>query len=235
MKDFLSAILNRFIVQTLSPNCFGKSFISGNAKVETVLFNLTADHGKDQITGEQMTSPHFSGELSLDKIKKIFDQYENYANISRSKTDVIPYVYLQVIYSDTNYRFTINEEENALQNIYHLKLGVDRGVVKTINFSKDDNQHMPVYIYSQQGTVNPRMMRTPYNAEVAMYGNTIFKPGALVYIDPTYMLSLPDHKIDGASVISEIGLGGYYIVTKTSNKIGSGGFTTNMSCRFTNY
>lgn len=233
MKEFFSLLLNKFIMTALSPNCFGKNFVSGNPKVETTLLNLKAVNGNEQITGRPVTDDKFGGILAVSRIKDMFDQYANYANLSR--VDVVPYVYLQMLYSDVNYRFEINEAKNELQNIYHLKLGVDRGLVKNINFSKDDNQHIPVYTYTQQGTVNPRMLRTPYNAQVEMYGNNIFKPGNLVYIDPTYMLSIPEHKIDGGSVIEEIGLGGFYIVTKTSNKIGTQGFTTSLSCKFTNY
>ena len=91
---------------------------------------------------------------------------------------------------------------------------------------------MPVAIFARQGTINPGILRTPYNADVQAIGNNIFKPGSLVYIDPTYALSIP-----GAdkTAIQEMGLGGFYLVAKTSNTIDLQGFKTSMTCRFQKY
>ena len=129
----------------------------------------------------------------------------------------------------------VNEIINSRRGIYHIKSGLDRGIVKEVNFAKDELTAMPVAIYSQQGTVNPKLLRTPYNATVSMLGNTVFKPGAIVYVDPSFTLSIPEIKRRTSSVIEEMGLGGFYIITATKNSISTGKFTTELSLRFANY
>jgi hypothetical protein len=233
LKSFLSSVLNKFIVNVLQPNCFGKKFLSSNPKTDIHLVNSVAKNGIDILTGLNATKrDNLTKTITIDDIRKI-DQLNKFGNTEN--LNVIPYVYMQIFYSDTKYRFIINEAYNAQQSVYHLKMGVDRGLVKEINFSKDDLTAMPVAIYSQQGTINPRVLRTPYNAEVSMVGNTIFKPGSTVYIDPTYTLSLPLTKTENVNVIEEMGLGGFYIITATRNSISAGKFSTQLSCRFTNY
>jgi hypothetical protein len=233
LKHFLSSILGKFIVQVLQPNCFGKKFISSNPKIDLFSLNSIAKNGKDVLTNLNiLQKTNLTAKVTVKDINRI-DQFNKFSN--SENLDIIPYLYMQALYYDTKYRLVINENENAKESIYHLKMGVDRGLVKEINFAKDDLTHTAVAIYSQQGTVNARMLRTPYNATISMVGNIIFQPGSTIYIDPTYTLSIPNLKKENTNVIDEMGLGGFYIVNNTSNVISSGKFTTEISCRFTNY
>lgn len=234
LKNFLSNMLSTFITNVLSPKCFGQKFLTAPVKSDIMILNSTLYNGKDRLTGITPKDRKFGKRITLtESVKSALDQSAVFSLLENTK--VIPYVYLQMVYVDSKDKFFIDETQNAKDGIYHLKLGVDRGLVKEINFSKDDLPSVAPLVYSRQGTVNSRILRTPYNAEVSMVGNTIFKPGTVVYIDPTYTLSIPSLKRETANVISEIGLGGFYIVYRTNNVIKSGVFNTEISCRFINY
>lgn len=233
-KHFLSAILSRFLAGVLSPNCFGRNFSTGPAKVDINLFSVTPKGGRNRLTGRTLTEDikKLGGTVTVQDLRDL-DQLELFS--LPDNTRIIPYVYLQMFYSDSDYKYKIHESENNLQGIYWLKSSIDRGLVKQVSFSKDENRAMPVFIYSQQGTINPSVLRTPYNATVSMVGNTMFKPGHIVYVDPTFTLSAPSEKARMSSVIEEMGLGGYYIITATKNSISSGKFSTDLTLRFANY
>lgn len=225
LKTFLSTFLNKFLVGALTPTAFGQQFIVANPKIDMHIFNAVESGGQDPL--------HTSdGQVTLEQISTL-DQAKKYENTENLK--VIPYLYVQVFYSDVEDRYVINEAKNSRNGIYHLKVGIDRGLTKEINFSKDDMPSMAVLNYSQQGTLNPQVLRAPYNAEVKMIGNTVFKPGSMVYVDPSFTLSIPDTKSEMITTLDEIGLGGFYIVVRTNNSISPGKFSTTMACRFTNY
>jgi hypothetical protein len=232
LKNFLSSILEQFISKALTPSCFGDKFISANAKVDLHIFNSIEKNGVDLLTDIDIKNPKVGAKISLANLSFI-DQELIFSNLQN--LNVVPYLYMQIFYSDVNYKYEIDEQVNELQGVYHLKMGVDRGLVKQFNFSKDDLTALPVAIYSKQGTLNPQVLRTPYNVQISMVGNTIFKPGSIVYVDPTYALSIPEEKNEISQVIDEIGLGGFYIITNTRNNISVGNFTTDLGCRFVNY
>lgn len=234
LKNFLSNMLSTFITNVLSPKCFGQRFLTAPVKSDIMILNSTLYNGRDRLTGITAKDRRFGKRITLtETVKAALDQSAVFSLLENTK--IIPYVYLQMVYVDSKDKFYIDETKNAKDGIYHLKLGVDRGLVKEVNFTKDDLPSVAPLVYSRQGTVNSRILRTPYNADVSMVGNTIFKPGSIVYIDPTYTLSIPNLKTETANVISEIGLGGFYIVYKTNNVIKSGVFNTEISCRFINY
>jgi len=234
LRSFLSSVLSKFIVNVLGPSCFGKSFVSANPKTDIHILNVVEQGGKDPLKNTANNGNGLNeGKIITVKDLERIDQSIKFSNLQN--LNIIPYLYMQIYYSDIDYPFIINENLNAQQGTYHLKMGVDRGLVKQINFAKDDNPAMPVLIYSKQGTVNSQILRAPYNAEVSMVGNTIFKPGSTVYIDAAYTLSIPSTKAGTSEAIQQLGLGGFYIVYRTKNVIQSGKFSTEIGCRFTNY
>lgn len=231
-KHFLSAMLDRLLKGALTPTCFGRNLVSATPKVDVFLFNTTRKNGKDLLTGRAETDKTLNGTVRLGQIEQI-DQAYSFGN--PMATNLVQYLYIQMFHADSRPVYEINEVVNEQQGVYHLKAGIDRGIIKQVNFAKDELTAMPVAIYSQQGTINPKVLRTPYNATVSMLGNTVFKPGNIVYVDPTFTLSIPTEKLNVVSAIEEMGLGGYYIITAARNQISSGKFTTELSLRFTNY
>jgi hypothetical protein len=228
IRNFLSNVLNKFIIQVLRPACFGKSFAIGNYKLDIHLLNVIAKNGSDPLSGTPFNQLG-TVRRQIKDLTGLLDQSINFLNSERLHT--IPYLYIQLMYVNED-KMEANEDLNIMQGIYHLRLGAEKGLVKEINFAKDDNKFIAPAIYAQQGVVTPGVLSVPYNAEIVMIGNTIFKPGSIVYIDPSFTLSTPSLKGPGTKVIDEMRLGGFYLITRTRNVIEPGKFGTTLSCRW---
>jgi hypothetical protein len=229
IRSFLSNIINKLIIQVLRPNCFGKSFAIGNYKLDVHLLNVIRKGTIDPLTGKFYNNLDFNSRLKINNVKNVLDNSINF--LYSEKVQTIPYIYIQLMYVNQD-KMIVNEDINMMQGIYHLRLGAEKGLVKEINFAKDDNKFIAPAIYAQQGVVTPGVLSVPYNAEISMIGNTIFKPGAIVYIDPSFTLSVPNLKGPGRKVIKDMRLGGFYLITRTRNVLESGKFNTAVSARW---
>lgn len=110
--------------------------------------------------------------------------------------------------------------EDLANGIYHFTLGSDRGLVKTFSFSEKKMPQLRALNIenSQQGSA----LILPQDLELTMVGNTLFRNGQLLYINADLTL--------GSTVASKLGLGGYYMVVKSSNTISMGTFETTLTC-----
>lgn len=111
------------------------------------------------------------------------------------------------------------------RGIYHLQVGADRGLVKKIGFSRIDDAKLAA---SRATSVkcDLRHLRENYKANVDMIGNSLFKPGQTIYINPT-LSGGPDPQLT-QTVADALGLGGYYTVVKVSGDLGASGFNTSV-------
>jgi hypothetical protein len=77
-----------------------------------------------------------------------------------------------------------------------------------------------------------------YKVTLEMFGNTIFYPGMLIFIDPRELGGTDfDPTIGGTantepSVANSLGIGGYHLITRVSSNIESGNFTTTVEAQF---
>ena len=67
--------------------------------------------------------------------------------------------------------------------------------------------------------------RQVYNATVKLIGNTLFKVGQYVYIDPSSM------GVDKKTATT-LGLGGYYSITKVDGELSRNGYETVLECTY---
>ena len=134
------------------------------------------------------------------------------------------YIY---IYAYTFGLSNLNGDRDAdhKRGIYHLQVGADRGLVKKIGFSRIDDAKLAA---SRATSVkcDLRHLRENYKANVDMVGNSLFKPGQTIYINPT-LSGGPDPQLT-QTVADALGLGGYYTVVKVSGDLGPSGFNTSV-------
>jgi hypothetical protein len=117
------------------------------------------------------------------------------------------------------------QEKDALKGIYHLHVGSNKGLVKKVTFSRiDDPQLNASRLTTQQ--CNLRYLRQNYKVNIAMIGNSLFKPGQTIYIDPT-LAGGTDPQV-AQRVANDLGLGGYYTVTKVGGELSRDGFVTDV-------
>ena len=67
----------------------------------------------------------------------------------------------------------------------------------------------------------------PYNANITMFGNGLFLPGSLIYINPSSIgFGDPRNK---RSAAARLGLGGYYVVITVNTTYTDGQLTTTIT------
>lgn len=132
------------------------------------------------------------------------------------------------IFSTNEYDENLKAEYNIDKDksIFHFYIGEDRGLIKSIKFSKEDNAQLDAanVIKANNGDTNSQIMRKIYNLDLEMFGNTIFHPGQLLHVVPSY----PGGRIMNKTLY-QIGLGGYYIITEIKSFIESGMYKTSIT------
>ena len=149
-------------------------------------------------------------------------------NKNKNDSERIDYIF---IFSANENSLTLRGDpaEDIKRNISHLYLGEEKGLVKNIKFSREDNQQLDsanvVAANRKEGKAG--IIRQIYQLKMQMFGNTIFSPGNLVHISPTY----PGSRLPN-STLYKVGLGGYYFITKVSSRVEQSGFTTDIEAKW---
>lgn len=128
-----------------------------------------------------------------------------------------------------------SEQENSKNGVYHLSPGADRGIVKNVKFKQMENRLRDDRILKsrQEGTTDLGVLKLPYNAVAEIYGTSPFYPGMVLYITPS-LVGVGD-LASRRSIARALGLGGYYIVHKTSTEISMGNLKSSVECNFESF
>ena len=70
-------------------------------------------------------------------------------------------------------------------------------------------------------------MKMPYNANITMFGNSLFLPGSVIYINPA-SLGFGDPR-NKRSAAARLGIGGYYVVITVSTSYNNGVLETTLT------
>jgi hypothetical protein len=139
-----------------------------------------------------------------------------------------------VIYAENAESQTLrgNYNDDKEKGIYHMMLGADRGLVKQVNFQKNNAPYLREARF-QQDALNPlSQLAATYNCDMSLIGNTIFWPGQYVFVNPIGYGSGLGLPADKGSISNQLGLGGYHLVTKVSSFIEAGKYETKVTALF---
>jgi len=125
-----------------------------------------------------------------------------------------------------------HQKEDQDNGIIHLRTSQDRGLVKGISFSAMNVPGLEEYLIVGHGNAYD-VLRTPHNATVTMFGNTLFHPLMTVYIDPESLGLGEPAALDSAT--RKLGIGGYYTVIKVTTAFASGTLNTTLQLQFAGY
>ena len=137
-----------------------------------------------------------------------------------SLTSAARHDYFIVYTEQTDKNLDGNFSEDTNKGIYHFTLGSDRGLVKTFSFSEKKMPQLRALNIenAQEGSA----LILPQDLELTMVGNTLFRNGQILYVNADLSM--------GSAVASKLGLGGYYMVVKSSNSISMSTFETTLTC-----
>jgi hypothetical protein len=164
-------------------------------------------------------------------------------------SQALPYEYLILNIMDTVPRDLAGTLEPGIRGdpvgdrtrgILHFTYGMDRGLLKSAQFSKTNQEYLPEARFANEGEFVFNQLANVYDVTFNMIGNSIFKPGMHIYFDPTPMgAGKPwqlqkdsQKKVILRSWSSIMGLGGYHMVTEVAHSIKPGKFDTSVKARW---
>lgn len=226
LKAFISDTFSNLIRPALSPkNCYGKKHLIPRLGIETVSLPA-ASGGKCRISGAPVNA---KGNSVVDVSKSKVKKPSKSAAGSKSKLPDALYYYIYAT-SITSVRRSgdLSQSQKASdqsKGIYWLKAGTTTGLVKKITFKKTDQPGMKEARIESEGASSGTLFVDRYNADVELFGTSIFKPGMTVFIDPITSSIEGDRK-----TAVGVGLGGYYKVIAVSTSLEPGSYKTDLTC-----
>lgn len=223
LRDFLRDACSELITAALSPACFGDAAKGRTNRVSFSVFSLPSN-SNDILCPEATTTGRFGNRrMHIDSLNTSAIQRSS-LNIKNVKNYMM--LYVSGVFPDG---LQGNYEQDTRSGIYHFHVGADRGLVKKISFERADVQYLKESrIHNSEDVQKGDLfLSEPYNATMNMVGNSIFKPGMALFIDPSSVgmgSSIPRHK--------RLPLGGYYNVTKVNGEIGPGLFNTSLKLTY---
>ena len=213
---FIRSICSKLIVSSINPRRMLGTGVS-QPPSRTSIVNFVAKSDKFKLHGRS----------DVEK-PKTFDN-QPWLDITKQAQCLFIYVGGRL-----NQAMTGDKTADEKNGIFHAYVGKNTGVIKKVSFTRTDLpfQREARILGAKENAKTNLLFSDHYNAEITMIGNALFKPGMLVFIDPTAMgIGRPtnDVKTLASNLASQIGIGGYYMVTKVSNIIESGKFETSLN------
>lgn len=126
------------------------------------------------------------------------------------------------------------------RGIMHFIYGRDSGLLKTVQFSKTDQEYLPEARFASSDGYLLNQLSSVYDATFNMIGNNLFMPGMLLYFNPELMgVGSPwQYRADSNGVVLQrswsniMGIGGYHLITEVAHSIAPGKFDTTVKARW---
>jgi len=141
------------------------------------------------------------------------------------------YIVLAAVGSSLSFSGSGNYWDDIDQSRFHIHVGQDSGLVKSISLTKSDQQYIREARFAQNGINGFSQLAAVYIANIEMYGNTIFYPGMEFFFNPYGLGGGADFGIpqEKDSIANQLGIGGYHTIISVKSKITPGKFTTSIS------
>ena len=220
VRKFIKDVINRIVIPSVMPGCFPNVPSGITPVISTALFTVAAPGTPRDMVGEIIPS---SG------ARRDVNDIKGYVTSQGGTTgaDLSGWTYI-FLYMNTAAIGTGDQREDEARGIYHYRIGQDRGLVKKIDFKKNDVQGLKEARQDDSGAIS--QLREMYNADVKMLGNNIYIPGMTVFLHPPPGLGNPAQCNSDANLL---GLGGYYNIIKVRSNIKRGGqYDTDLECVF---
>ena len=221
LANFLRRVCTELITGALSPNFFGSERPSQRTRLSTSAFLLqegviAEGKGYGRISATSINRNIYSGQAATLDITKQ-QQY-----------------YFLFIGGNLNQTLNGDRKKDEPRGIFHAFIGKQDGIVKRVSFKRTDipGQKEARILDSKNAAQRNLLFSDFYNADITMFGNSIFKPGMLIFIDPQALgIGRPakNSKLIANSQASQLGIGGYFRIIKVENSIEAAKFETTLN------
>jgi hypothetical protein len=110
-----------------------------------------------------------------------------------------------------------NLDADLKVGIYHHYVGSACSIVKSLNFQREDQPYLREAKIQKQGALDATQLRELYSVNLELIGNTLYKNGQYIYVDPTMVMADP-------TLARLLGISGYYLVTSVDHTISDSGY-----------
>jgi len=145
--------------------------------------------------------------------------------------DFHTFVVLSAIGSTLTYAGNGNYGEDVERGRFHVHVGQNAGLVKTLSLSKSDMQYIREARFFQNGIDGLLQLSAVYVANLEMFGNTLFYPGMEFFFNPFGIGGEDFNPTVAGSDANKLGIGGYHTITSVKSSITPGKFTTSISAQ----
>ena len=145
--------------------------------------------------------------------------------------DYHTYIILSALGSTLTYSGKGKYHEDIEQGRFHIHVGQNAGLVKTLSLSKSDQQYIREARFFQNGIDGLLQLSAVYVANIEMFGNTIFYPGMEIFFNPYGIGGVSFDPRKPGSDANKLGFGGYHTITSVQSSISPGKFTTSISAQ----
>ena len=234
LRAFIKQAVSELILNALGENSKQDEGIrrSNQIGIQNLLIpGLGTDRKKHRIKGNA------NGDFDLDNpTSSGVTAYNSFPINSPSQIGYNGYKHYLLVYGSTEILDRRNPADvgtDFKKGIYHFTIGADAGLVKSVNFTKTDVPSLRESRLTSQDEEEGQL-RDKYNANLELLGSSpLFTPGQKVYVNPT--LAGLGTLTSKHSIARQLGLGGYYDVTKVLSTIDKSGYRTSLECVWTSF
>jgi hypothetical protein len=240
IEDFIRNLFQKIVFPSLDANLFGEQikYIFGNLATGQATLRTYNDGAGEK---EYFTRLPYEDVLNRRRKFQAIDLENfrksppNFDQEKYKKSYIFNYFYMfSKPYNNVSGKY-LDFDTRESNGIVNVQLGAEKGLVKKINFSKNNKVDLAPSAWLENRSLsksNPFIFQGLMNADIEMFGNTFFKAGAMLYIDPSFMYISPNMS---SKEIKELGLGGYYYVTKINHELEPGKFVTKLTTLFNHF
>ena len=223
---FIRDLLNNLVVDALIEVCLNRNY-NKSFRFDTTTITSNGDKLSNIAT---LTAPI----ISLQDNSNIFPMTaESETGEPVNISDLVSFVVIMPTYNTVTNDGTGQYGEDIDKGVYHFEIGVDRGILNDVKFSKIDMEYIREARYLQTAGVDGLMqLGAVYKATLNLFGNTLFYPGMLIYINPFGLGGNEFIPSNPFSIANKLGLGGYHLVTRVNSIISNGAFKTTLEAMF---
>ena len=233
LKRFLQDVMRELMAPALGSGCYGGERQKGKIASIPVRAAKTASDNPKIPPFSRCGLNHLKSRKGLKLRSELF---------SKSKSIRREDNYLYFYMPDHNVADKKVDENDDIRNgIYHLRVGADAGLVKSVEFEKTNIPFLKESRIANDAETKNGFLREKYDANITMVGNTFFSPGQYVYVHP----SVPGYRgvgADGSTPnmsqnvhrhwLQTIGFGGYYLITKVDHRVSPDYYQTELTARW---
>lgn len=240
LSSFLNQLMNNLVTNFLNSNdCFAYD-IKQKIRVNQAVLSAQASGKLDPVTSFILQQPRGKdGPLRLDLDSSVAKENRPIIRSNYGGTSYTP------LFSEINYlsyfagrvassNAVANREKDERAGLFHYKLGEDRGLVKEIKLRKTQTKGLAEARFEQDGYDGLQQLRVVYDLDISSYANVNTYPGTYIYVPPAgFDPAWANYGFKSIDLTS-LGIGGYYMIIRSSHRFAAGEATTNIFAKWVN-